>query len=61
MSKPYVVSHPRPVVDLVGIEPELLAHIIKTETGTGEQGVPSEATGGHQNWGRGVIVARRRS
>jgi hypothetical protein len=23
--------------------------------------VPSEATGGHQNWGREVIVARRRS
>ena len=35
-ASPKVGVHPRPVVDLVGIEPELLAYIIKTETGAGE-------------------------
>ena len=35
-ASPKVGVHPRPVVDLVGIEPELLAYIIKTETGVGE-------------------------
>ena len=32
-ASPKIGVHPRPVVDLVGIEPELLAYIIKTETG----------------------------
>jgi hypothetical protein len=35
-SSPKIGVHPRPVVDLVGVEPELLAYIIKAETGAGE-------------------------